>query len=262
MSATDWPRGCLGFAVNLARPVHKARGRCRRAGPQRTRGFSCGCFLVVGMQSCLASVQPHVPTPSLLQGHRASVLYSMLGQMLVFETLRDAEEYKEFLSQANRAAGPAAHAWCAGRLWLPHQLASFDGSRVLGRNAAASPILLCPALPPAEAALRLLHLPLPGRRPHRLQRYCQRRLLPGGACSLWTGAQRWWHCMPLTACHGDVDLASAIGTSLPLCPRCRLWSVPTSGLAPAACWARCGSWAGLGWARVAAAASMDSGRCF
>ncbi len=25
MSANDWPRGCLGFAVNLARPVHKAR---------------------------------------------------------------------------------------------------------------------------------------------------------------------------------------------------------------------------------------------
>ncbi|PRW58303.1 Structural maintenance of chromosomes flexible hinge domain-containing 1 [Chlorella sorokiniana] len=58
MSANDWPRGCLGFAVNLARPVHK--------------------------------------------GHRASVLYSMLGQALVFETLRDAEEYKEFLSQKLR----------------------------------------------------------------------------------------------------------------------------------------------------------------
>lgn len=55
MSATDWPRGCLGYAVNLVRPTHK--------------------------------------------GHRANVLFSQLSNMLVFETLQDAEEYKEFLSQ-------------------------------------------------------------------------------------------------------------------------------------------------------------------
>ena len=78
----------------------------------------------------MTSVQPCLPTRSLLQGHRASVLYSMLGQMLVFETLRDAEEYKEFLSQASGAAGAAAHAWCAGRVWLSYQLAPCGGSGV------------------------------------------------------------------------------------------------------------------------------------
>lgn len=55
MSATDWPCGCLGFAVNLVRPVHP--------------------------------------------GHRASVLTSMLGNTLVFETLSEAEEYREFMTQ-------------------------------------------------------------------------------------------------------------------------------------------------------------------
>ncbi len=52
--------------------------------------------------------------PLNLQGHRASVLFSMLGQTLVFETLRDAEEYKEFLSQA-RTGGYLSFC-CA---WLP-----------------------------------------------------------------------------------------------------------------------------------------------
>lgn len=59
MAANDWPKGCLGYAFNLVRPV-----------------------------------QP---------GHRATVLYCLLGQTLVFETLADAERYREFLTQARRA---------------------------------------------------------------------------------------------------------------------------------------------------------------
>jgi hypothetical protein len=54
IAANQWPPGCLGFALNLVRPVQG--------------------------------------------GHRANVLAAQLGQTLVFETLRQAEEYKELLS--------------------------------------------------------------------------------------------------------------------------------------------------------------------
>ncbi|KAL4443930.1 hypothetical protein ABPG75_011667 [Micractinium tetrahymenae] len=60
MAATDWPRGCLGYACNLVRPLHR--------------------------------------------GHRASLLYNLLGGALVFERLQEAEEYREFLSMKLRAS--------------------------------------------------------------------------------------------------------------------------------------------------------------
>ena len=77
LSASDWPRGCLGYAVNLMRPVHT--------------------------------------------GHRATVIASLFGGVLVFETLEDAVQYKEFVTLVSdrlRGSGAAAVGqWLARSCW-------------------------------------------------------------------------------------------------------------------------------------------------
>lgn len=55
LGVRDWPKGCLGWLVNLVRPVHK--------------------------------------------GHRPQVLGSMLGSTLVFETMEQAADYREYVCQ-------------------------------------------------------------------------------------------------------------------------------------------------------------------
>lgn len=65
------------------------------------------CATLVMFAAALACPAAHAhhtlpACPLARQGHRASVLFAMLGHTLVFEALRDAEEYKEFLSQASK----------------------------------------------------------------------------------------------------------------------------------------------------------------
>ena len=55
ISATDWPAGCLGYALNLVRPKRP--------------------------------------------GQRASLVYNLLGSVLVFETLEQAAAYRELVTQ-------------------------------------------------------------------------------------------------------------------------------------------------------------------
>ncbi|KAK9800826.1 hypothetical protein WJX73_002958 [Symbiochloris irregularis] len=55
LGPNDWPEGCLGYGVNLVRPV--------------------------------------------VRGHRALVLYPMMGPVLVFETLEHASNYREYITQ-------------------------------------------------------------------------------------------------------------------------------------------------------------------
>lgn len=75
MAASDWPIGCLGYACNLVRPLHR--------------------------------------------GHRASLLANLLGGALVFERLKEAEEYREFLSMVGggslrgRRTGVSVHDPCS-----------------------------------------------------------------------------------------------------------------------------------------------------
>lgn len=120
MSASDWPRGCLGFAINLVRPVH--------------------------------------------QGHRATILASQLNNVLVFETLKDAEQYKEFTSQVR--LGCCAGCRAAG--WLLLHVRQVQGTHFTLCNVA-------------EAAYGNGHIPDAGWRPNPVQRCSQRCQLPGAA---------------------------------------------------------------------------------
>ena len=61
----QWPDGCLGYAVNLVRPVNAANG-----------------------------------SPS---GYRARVLTHLLGSTLVFETIAQASAYREHVTQVSIA---------------------------------------------------------------------------------------------------------------------------------------------------------------
>lgn len=122
MSATDWPRGCLGYAFNLVRPVQR--------------------------------------------GHRASLLYNLLSSTLVFESLADAEAYREFLATV-------------GGLWqcLPCWETARPAQQLLPSSPLSTLVLLPPppchhplptTPPPAETAHRRGHHPDTGWPAHHL----------------------------------------------------------------------------------------------